>query len=129
MFIFRTNESIEFLLATRRHKTPWGPRAVVLFAIYGFTVFYPASLLHDIGFNVQLWYVFIMTFFKTFLLITLYNVEALLEDPFNQKGTDGIRIYDFAFDAGSAPPEIKAAASTNKMISELRDDHDPALKL
>ena len=94
----------------------------------GFTVFYPASLLHDVGFDVQLWYVFVMTFFKTFLLITLYNVEALLEDPFNQKGTDGIRIYDFAFDAGAPAPEIKAVTSINEKMSELPDNHHQDLK-
>jgi hypothetical protein len=97
LFIFRLNESIEFLLATKRHHTPWGVRALVLFSIYSFIIFYPASLLNDVGFAVPFWYVFLMTAFKGILLISLYNVQSLLEDPFNQKGPDGIRLNDFRF--------------------------------
>jgi hypothetical protein len=106
LFIFRLNESIEFLIATKRHRTPWGVHAVVLFSIYAFIIFYPASLLHDIGFTSSLWYVFMMTGVKGLLLISLYNVEALMEDPFNQKGPDGIRVNDFRFS-----PVIPATAA------------------
>lgn len=39
LFLFRVNTSIEFLLATKRHRTPWGVRAIVLFVVYGFVIF------------------------------------------------------------------------------------------
>jgi len=96
-FQYRINESIDFLLATKRHHTPWGIRATILFAIYMFVIFYPASLLGDIGFDVALWYVFVMTGFKGFILISFCNVQMLLEDPFNQDSPEGIRINDFRF--------------------------------
>ena len=95
LFFFRVNESIEFLLATKRHQTPLGVRLIVLFGIYMFAVLYPPSLLHRIGFQVSLGYVFAMTFFKAFLFICLYNVQYFLEDPFNQNGMDSIRLHDF----------------------------------
>lgn len=95
LFITRVNESIEFLLATRRHNIPWGPKAIVLFAIYMFAVFYPAGLLDKIGFEQSFWYVFAMTGTKVFLLISFYNIQYMLEDPFNQNSPDGIRINDF----------------------------------
>jgi Kef-type K+ transport system membrane component KefB len=97
LFLFRINESIEFLLATRRHSIPWGPKAIVLFAIYVFAVFYPASLLHQTGFNVPFWYVFTMTSAKSLFLISFYNIQKMLEDPFNQNSPDGIRVNDFQF--------------------------------
>jgi len=118
LFLFRLNESIEFLLATHRHRTPWGPRAIVLFAIYAFTIFYPASLLHDIGFGTQLWYVFIATASKGFILISLYNVESLLENPFDQKGTDGIRLNDFKFSPPDIPDEPSTDTVTETAISQ-----------
>ena len=96
-FMFRLNESIEFLIATKRHRTPWGVRALIIFVIYSFIIVYPASLLHDVGFAVPLWYVFKMTAFKGILLICFYNAQSLLEDPFNQKSPDGIRLNDFKF--------------------------------
>jgi hypothetical protein len=94
-FQYRINESIHFLLATKRHHTPWAVRAIVLFAVYAFVIFYPASLLNETGFDVPLWYVFAMTAFKGFILISLCNVQTLLEDPFNEESPDAVRLNDF----------------------------------
>ena len=93
----RINECVEFLLATKRHRTPWGVRAMVILAVYVFAIFYPASLLADKGFNVASWHVFTMTAFKSLFLISLCNVQLLLEDPFDQQGADNIRLDDFQF--------------------------------
>ncbi|HET7002893.1 MAG TPA: hypothetical protein VFI33_16320 [Puia sp.] len=97
LFFFRVTESIEFLLATKRHQTPLGIRMIVLFSIYLFAILYPASLLHRIGFQVSLWYVFGITFFKAFLFVCLYNIQCSLEDPFKEDGVDNIRLRDFEF--------------------------------
>jgi predicted membrane chloride channel (bestrophin family) len=97
LFFFRVTESIEFLLATKRHRTPIGIRLIVLFSFYLFAVLYPASLLHRIGFQVSLWYVFVTTYFKAFLFICLYNIQYSLEDPFKEDGVDSIRLRDFEF--------------------------------
>jgi len=129
LFLFRMNESIEFLLATRIHRTPWGPRAISLFGIYFFALFYPASLIHDIGTgNVNFLYVFLSTASKTFILISFYNVQALLENPFNQKGTDGIKLDDFNFFRGInlieeiAPPPAIADIETVTLLDSANDD-------
>ena len=97
LFFFRVNESIEFLLATKRHQTPVGIRVIVLSSIYLFAILYPASLLHRIGFQVSLGYVFSITFFKAFLFVCLYNIQYSLEDPFKEDGADNIRLHDFEF--------------------------------
>jgi hypothetical protein len=99
----RVNESIEFLLATRRHTIPWGPKFIVLFAIYIFAIFYPASLLNSTGFDVPFWYVFAMTGIKAFLLISFYNIQEMLKDPFDQNSPDGIRVHDFHFVYNTEP--------------------------
>ncbi|PWT97436.1 MAG: hypothetical protein C5B52_13815 [Bacteroidetes bacterium] len=95
LFLTKMNESIEFLLATRRHSVPWGPSALVLLAIYTFTIFYPASLIHKTGLTKEFWYIFTMTAGKAIFLITFYNIQHQMRDPFNQKSPDGIRVNDF----------------------------------
>ena len=97
LFTQRIQADIEFLLATKRHHTPTGIRAIILFTIYAFVLFYPASLLHDTGFDVSAWYVFAMTGFKSLVLISIYNAQVQLEDPFNANSPDSIRLDDFQF--------------------------------
>jgi ABC-type multidrug transport system fused ATPase/permease subunit len=97
LFTQRIQADIEFLLATKRHHTPTGIRAIILFTIYVFVLFYPASLLHDTGFDVSALYIFAMTGFKSLVLISIYNAQVQLEDPFNGNSPDSIRLDDFQF--------------------------------
>jgi hypothetical protein len=97
LFMFRINESLLFLLAVKRHPTPWAIRLIILLGVYLFAIFYPASLLSRTGFQVTLWYVFVMTSVKAFIFICLYNVQNYLVDPFNQYGDDGVKLNDFQF--------------------------------
>jgi len=102
-FLFRVNNSVEFLLATKRHRTPRGLHTVVKVAIYLFVIFYPASLLHETGPDESLTYLFISSVFKSIFLISLLNVQEMLEDPFNQSGSDDIRLEDFSFTSQLIP--------------------------
>lgn len=102
-FLFRVNNSIEFLLATKRHKTPRGLNLVVKIAIYIFVVLYPASLLHETGPAESLGYLFVSSVVKSVFLISLVNVQEMLEDPFNQLGSDDIRMDDFTFTSQLLP--------------------------
>ena len=102
-FLFRINDSIEFLLATKRHRTPRGLNLVVKIAIYLFVVLYPASLLHQTGPGESLGYLFVSSVIKSVFLISLINVQEMLEDPFNQAGSDDIRMDDFAFTSKLLP--------------------------
>jgi hypothetical protein len=97
------NEEVEFLMATKEHHTPGSIRKIVLFAIYVFVVFYPASLLNEKGFDIPLWYLFSMTVFKSVILISLYNTQVLLESTFSQKGADRIGMAEFTFKGWTDP--------------------------
>lgn len=130
LFTHRVNESVEFLLAVKRHRIPWGPKFIVLVAIYAFVVFYPAGLLNKTGFDVAFWYIFAMTAFKAFLLISFYNIQGMLEDPFNQNSPDGIRLNDFRlaiFPEPVVPIAKKEITDKTKSLSDeliLDDDSD-----
>jgi len=102
-FLFRVNNSIEFLLATKRHRTPRGLNMVVKIAVFLFVILYPASLLHETGPKESLGYLFTASVFKSIFLISLINVQEMLEDPFDQKGTDDIRMDDFTFTSQLLP--------------------------
>jgi len=116
LYTHRINQCIESLLATKRHHIPWAPKIIVLFAIYAFVVFYPAGLLNKTGFDVPLWYVFAMTAIKAFFLISFYNVQGMLENPFNQDSPDGIRVNDFRF--ANLPEPIVIVEKKEKVSAE-----------
>jgi hypothetical protein len=100
-FLFRVNNSIEFLMATKRHRTPRGLNLVVKIAIYLFVLLYPASLLHQTGPDETLGYLFVASVVKSVFLISLVNVQEMLEDPFNH--SDDIRMDDFGFTSKLLP--------------------------
>jgi hypothetical protein len=117
-FVLRVNESIEFLLAVKRHHTPWGPRAIVLFTIYLFALFYPPAILSESGFAIATWNLFLMTAGKIIILISLYNVQRLMEDTFNPYTPDAIRLDDFRI-----TPESMSAGSLNGSMPNSRTPH------
>lgn len=92
----KVDESVEYLLSTKRHHTPAAMHLMVLIAIYFFSAFYPASVLYK-GANIVFWHLAALTAFKSTLLITFYNVQSLLEDAFNPKSPDAIRLDDFKY--------------------------------
>ena len=119
LFVFRINESVEFLLAVRRHHTPWGPRTIILFAIYMFAIFYPASALYSGGAELQVWNLLLMTLFKVIILISFYNVQVLMEDPFDQNSPDGIRLNDFQFNRETIFPARLPSMASQPPISKM----------
>lgn len=105
LFLFhaKTGEASTGLLAIKSHGTPVGLKPFMVLSLLAFLVFYPASLLADVGFDVALWYVYAMTAFKGVLLATLYNIHAGLEDPFLPGGLDSIRLNDFRIRSADIP--------------------------
>jgi hypothetical protein len=123
------NESIEFLLATRRHNIPWGPKFIVLFAIYVYAIFYPASLLN--GSSIPFWDVFAITGIEAFFLVSFYNIQGMLADPFKQTSPDGIRVDDFRFDHRPEPIVVTSkkeeSLSEQKELKEEKNDDEDEL--
>lgn len=91
-------EGIENVLAIKHHRTPISIRAYCLIFIYIYPVIYTPSLynrLHEgISYN-DSWILYTLSMFSTFILISLYNVQEQLENPFDQHGVDDVRLDDF----------------------------------
>jgi hypothetical protein len=52
------------------------------------------------------WLIYLLNAINGFVLISLYNLQDLLEDPFDQMGMDDIKLNEFQF----VEPEPNAEA-------------------
>ncbi|MDZ7645846.1 MAG: hypothetical protein U5K54_00990 [Cytophagales bacterium] len=88
----------ENIIAINQHRTPIAIRAYCLIFIYMYPVIYTPALynkLHDgISAN-DAWLVYALSSVSTFILISLYNVQDQMENPFDQHGLDDIQLNDF----------------------------------
>lgn len=91
-------DSAENIMAVNQHRTPIAIRAYCLIFIYIYPIIYTPALynkLHDgISLN-ESWMVYALSSMSTFILISLYNVQDQMENPFDQHGLDDIRLNDF----------------------------------
>lgn len=94
-FLKDTHDSIENLVAIVRHRTPISLRSYCLLFIYIFPVIYTPTLLDSLGNDASFWLLSLIGSFKAFILISLFNVQEKIEDPFDQEGLDDIRLDDF----------------------------------
>lgn len=97
-FMKDVHESIGNIVAVNNHRTPISIRAYCQIFIYIYPIIYTPALynkLHDgISLN-ESWIVYVLSGISTFILISLYNVQDQMENPFDQKGLDDIRLNDF----------------------------------
>ena len=86
------------------HGTPVSLRAYCLVFIYAFPLIFIPTLIHDLGENSR-WIVYMLSMVHGFILISLYNVQEALENPFDQVGLDDIQLEEFRFEETGPTPE------------------------
>ena len=89
---------IELLRALESHGTPLSLRNYCLIFIYLFPWIYTPSLIQAVStmsqdYNTYMAIVF--SIFISFILMALFNVQSFIENPFDQKGLDDIKMNDF----------------------------------
>ncbi len=92
------HESVTNLVAINHHRTPIAIRAYCLIFIYIYPIIYTPALYHRLHDGISLnesWIVYLLSAISTFILISLYNVQDQMENPFDQHGLDDIRLNDF----------------------------------
>ena len=80
---------------------PWG-------TIWVF-VFIP-TLINDLA-SGNSWIVYALSIIHGFILISLYNVQDHIENPFDQIGLDDIKLEEFHFDKSTAVAEETQTAA------------------
>lgn len=97
-FMKEVHDSASNIIAVNRHRTPIAMRAYCLIFIYVYPIIYTPSLYHKLHDGIshnQDWIVYALSTMSTFILITLYNVQEQMENPFDQQGLDDIILNDF----------------------------------
>lgn len=97
-FMKDVHSSVENIAAVNHHRTPIALRAYCLIFIYAYPFIYTPALYHRLHDGISLnesWIVYALSAISTFILISLYNVQDQMENPFDQHGLDDIRLHDF----------------------------------
>ena len=93
------HNSIENAIAIDTHRTPISLRAYCLVFIYLFPVIYSPAQHHRLDDTTPSWGVYALSMLTGFILISLFNVQDQIENPFDQRGLDDIRLDEFKFPA------------------------------
>ena len=91
-------ENIENLHALQSHGTPVSLRSYCLVFIYLFPLIYTPSLIDGIKSSISEYQNIIslgFTILISFTLIALYNIQNYIENPFDQKGFDDVKLKEF----------------------------------
>jgi hypothetical protein len=107
---------VENAIAIKTHRTPVSIRAYCELFIYAFPFFYAPTLIKNIAFPEMaagdivaegalnfiehrfILIVYILNMLISFFLITLYNIQEAIENPFDQDGIDDIILDNYLID-------------------------------
>ena len=89
-------ESIESLHGIKIHGTPVSLRAYLLVSLYFLPFIFTPNLVYNLHDDPR-WLIYVLNSVNGFVLISLYNLQDLLEDPFDQMGLDDIKLDQFEF--------------------------------
>jgi len=107
-FLKDVHESIENTVGLKMHGTPISLRAYCLVFIYVFPFLFIPTLVNDIGGD-RPFIVYCLSLIHGFILISLYNVQSAMEDPFDQIGLDDIRLEEFHFAQNQSTPDVSTS--------------------
>ncbi|MFK7831613.1 MAG: hypothetical protein AB8B57_17710 [Congregibacter sp.] len=101
-FVQDVNESIENTISLKMHGTPISMRAYCLVFVFLFPfVFAPTIVYHLPDTPAAVSYG--LAILHGFVLISLYNVQTQMENPFDQVGLDDIKLEEYAFRPITSP--------------------------
>ena len=84
-----------YLLSLTTHRTIIGLRILAVFFINMFAALHPPMLVFQLRDQMPQWVIYLVCMLGPAMLITLYNFQAHIEYPFDQKGADDIKLDEF----------------------------------
>ena len=103
-FLKDVHGSVENTVGIKMHGTPVSLRAYCPIFIYMFPLLFIPTLVYDLG-TEDPWIVYALGIMHGFILISLYNVQDVLENPFDQVGMDDIKLEEFHYK--NTPPLLE----------------------
>lgn len=97
-FMKDVHNSVEGTIAIHTHHTPISLRAYCQIFIYIFPFIYAPALLHRLEDGTPDWVVYALSCVTGFILISLFNVQDQMENPFDAKGLDDIKVKNFGLE-------------------------------
>lgn len=94
-FMRDLHESIENLHAINIHRTPIVLKAYCKFFIYIFPLVYAPTVIYNLGSHSAISIAYGVVILTQFILISLYNIQDQLENPFDDDGPDDIKLDTF----------------------------------
>jgi len=110
-------ESIEVLNGYKIHGTPVSLRAYCLIFIYILPFIFSPTLVYNLS-NHPVWLTYILSVLHGFILMSLYNLQAHIEDPFDQIGLDDIKLVEFQFHE-EIKPDLRQSTDTSADETEI----------
>ena len=107
-FLKDVHESIENTVGLKMHGTPISLRAYCLVFIYVFPFLFIPTLVNDLG-DTRPLIIYGISVIHGFILISLYNVQSAMEDPFDQIGLDDIKLEEFHFAHNRSAAEVSTS--------------------
>jgi hypothetical protein len=108
-FVQDVNDGMENTISLKVHGTPISMRAYCLVFVFLFPlVFAPTVVFHLADAPLVLTYG--LSLLHGFILISLYNVQMQMENPFDQVGLDDIKLNEYRFqplDGGAAEADAR----------------------
>jgi len=95
-FLQDLEESMENTIGIKTHGSPISLRAYCLVFIYVFPFIFIPTLVYNMQ-QGDAWVVYGLSVIHGFILISLYNVQDHMENPFDQVGLDDINLEEFHF--------------------------------
>jgi len=97
-FMKDVHGGVEGTIAIHTHHTPISLRAYCQIFIYVFPFVYAPALLHRLEDGTPDWVVYVLSSVTGFILISLFNVQDQMENPFDEHGLDDIKVKNFALE-------------------------------
>jgi hypothetical protein len=96
-FIKDLQEGMENAFSVKLHRTPISLRAYCLVFVFVFPLIVTPTLLYHLQ-SAPHWIIYALGMLQGFVLISLFNVQDAMEDPFDQVGLDYIQLREFIFE-------------------------------
>lgn len=114
-FLKDVHESIENTMGLKMHGTPISLKAYCLVFIYVSPFVFIPTFISDMD-GTNSWIVYLLSSVHGFILISLYNVQDAMENPFDQIGLDDIKLEEFYFH------------KSESLLENPKADSDPSVK-
>ncbi len=94
------SKCVENLYSLSIHNTPKSLRAYCLLFIYIYPLIYVPTIIANLKPDLDLYniFVYLLCLLVSFVLIALYNIQDFIENPFDNKGIDDIKLENYKMD-------------------------------